>query len=167
MSKMQGEPAPLLSPALTAFMQQGLSISLASRDIRHVPSLTRCLACRVLDDATVVLFLLREQALDLLRDLQKCRRLAVVFSRPLTHQTIQIKGELVEVRPCEAEEHPLIERQLTRIREELVGMGFPDTMLRTFFQVVWENVDAVRFLPDAVFEQTPGPRAGHRMENVP
>lgn len=166
MAQTPASATPLLSPALIAFMQQGLSISLASRDIRHVPSLTRGLACRVLEDEVVVLFLLREQATDLLRDLEKCRRLAVVFSRPPTHQTIQVKGELLKIRTVAAEERPLIEGQLARVRDELIGMGFPETMLRTFFRVVWEDMAAVCFQPDAVFEQTPGPRAGHRMEGA-
>lgn len=158
--------AVVLPPALKAFMQQGVSISLSSRDIRHVPSLSRGLACRV-DDGAVILFLVTSQAEVLLRDLQRSGRGAVVFSRPRTHQTIQIKGDLLEIRAPETDEGQLIEAQVTALQRELLELGFSEPMLHCFYRYDWADLAAVCLAPTAIFEQTPGPRAGQRMEATP
>lgn len=84
---------PLLTDEDVRFMQSGVSISVASRDRRCVPSLARSAGCRLSGDhCRVSLLVLRSQARQLLQDISDTGAIAVVFSEPGTHRTIQVKG---------------------------------------------------------------------------
>ena len=82
-----------LSDEQIDFIQGGVSISLASRDVRRVPSVSKAVACRVAADRRRVCVLLDAgQSHTLLRDVASCGALAATFCQPSTHRTLQLKG---------------------------------------------------------------------------
>ncbi len=159
--------AGLLSPDNLAFIQQGVSINVASRDVRRVPSLTRALSCRV-DDAgcRLRIALVRSQSVDLLRDLQKSGAIAVVFTEPSTHRTLQIKGtDAREVTP-EPADIACLEHTRTAFTAEIGKLGFDAAFTARLFHVAPDDLVLLAFTPLTVFQQTPGPQAGELLGQV-
>jgi hypothetical protein len=154
----------LLDPAHAAFIQSGVSIVAASRDRDNSPMLVRAVACRVSPDRQrVTVFLSRRQAGTLLADVGSSRVLAVVFSQPSTHRTIQLKSvDAVEV-PLAAGDVERMAEHARLVVADLKRLGYGDEVLRAYFSYTVEDVAAVAFTPSAAFTQTPGPGAGARL----
>jgi hypothetical protein len=93
-------------------------------------------------------------------DLRENGRLAVTFSWPATHRTVQIKGSVREVREATQEERAFIEEYRERFAQGLAPAGLPLRLTRRLH--CWPAF-AVDVDIDAVFGQTPGPGAGARM----
>jgi hypothetical protein len=97
---------------------------------------------------------LMEKSLANLRD---NGQVAVTFSRTTTHQSIQVKGTCVAVRPGDLSDRESQERYRLAWSAELESVGMP----RGHTQRVryWPSV-AVDVSIREVFVQTPGPEAG-------
>ena len=155
------ESQPLLDDALASFVQGPVSIVAASRDASCVPSAARTLGCRVSADRwTVTLLLAQSQSAELLADLRRGAPIAVVFCRPSTHQTIQLKGLRAELATAGAEGLALQNRYASAYTEELARVGRPKAFLAALHETEPNDLVAVSFTPTAAFQQTPGPGAG-------
>lgn len=153
-----------LCPDDAAFIQQGLSISVASRDVRHVPSIARALGCRLSPDGqTVRLLLVRPQCETLLRDLEKTRQIAAVFTQPTTNRTLQIKGVDARVQAATAEDLALARCSEEAFGGEIGQLGFAREFNQRLFAFAPADLCAVTFTPADLFQQTPGPHAGERL----
>lgn len=162
---MKHAAAPVLSPQHAAFLQSGVSIIAASRNAANIPSVVRCLGCRVgADDGTVLLLLAASQGEALLTDIRACGAIAVVFSNPASHQTLQLKASDAAVVTVTAEDMTVVEAYRQRMLVELDRVGFGETFARAFFESRPEDLVGIRFTPEAAFDQTPGPRAGAKLE---
>jgi hypothetical protein len=84
-------------------------------------------------------------------------RIAVVSSEPISHETLQLKGRIEAVRIAAAEEEAFVRECLERFADALDQVGLPRAVTRTL--ACWPAF-AVDFAVEAVFDQTPGPRAG-------
>jgi len=155
---------PLLDDAHAAFIQSGVSIVAASRDGGNVPTLARAIACRVSPDRQrVTVFVSRSQCGALLADVRASRVLAVVFSQPSTHRTIQLKSDdAAEVALGAGDTERMVEHT-NRVIADLRRLGYGDTLLRASFGYATDDVAAIVFTPSAAFTQTPGPGAGGRL----
>lgn len=153
--------ARLLSLDNLAFIQKGVSINVASRDVRRVPSLTRALSCRLDDDGgRLRIAVSRSQGRDLLRDIEKSGVIAVVFTEPSTHRTLQIKGiDAGEVTPDAADFESLARTRIA-FGAEIGRLGFDAAFNQRLFHVERDDLAVLAFTPQAVFQQTPGPDAG-------
>lgn len=90
---MPAPAAALLSPDDVAFIGRGVSTLVASRDARLRPSVMRAMGSTVTADGRcVTVYLSRLQARQLLSDLASCARIAVTFSQPASHRTLQLKA---------------------------------------------------------------------------
>jgi len=152
----------LLDEAAAAFLHRpGVSITAASRDEANVSRIGRCLGCRVsADRKRVTVFVASTQYRAFFDALRASRTIAVVFSLPSTHRTMQLKGSdaLVEsLAPGDAE---IIARHVEDFVEELGSLGYSREMVRAYHWCEVEEVRAICFTPTAAFEQTPGPGAG-------
>ena len=155
---------PPLDAANAAFIRCGVMVSVASRDSRHVASLSRALGCRVAPDRRrVTAFLAATQAEVLLRDLRDTRAIAVVFTQPSTHRTIQLKGTDASLGPPEPGDFALIEANAAALTTDVARLGYTETFARTMLAFEADDVVAVTFTPTAAFAQTPGPQAGKRL----
>lgn len=154
----------LLRPDDAEFIQQGISICVASRDVRHVPSLSRAFACRIADDGKLHLILARSHGMQLVNDLQKSAQIAVVFTQPSTHRTLQIKGSDARVSAPVPADIECLQRTETAFTRELATIGFAADFVRRLFTCERDDLCVVSFTPADVFLQTPGPQAGSRRE---
>ena len=76
-------PDPLLGEPLVAFVESGLSITVASRGERLVPSIAKAAGLRVAADRRSVSVLVFADAAEaVLRDIAHCAQVAVCLTRP-------------------------------------------------------------------------------------
>ncbi len=155
-------PTPFrLDPDHLRFMTDGVSINTASSGAHGLPSQCRAFGCRV-DDAgrRIRVFLSGAQAADLLRDVGQSRALAVVFSDPPTHRTIQLKGRDARVEPLSPGDPGVVAAYRTAFVACLRPLGFTEPMVRALLDCPDADLVAVAFTPEAAFNQTPGAQAG-------
>ena len=152
----------LLDEAAAAFLHRpGISITAASRDSRNVSRIGRCLGCRVTADREKVTVLIASEQYRAFFDaLAVSRTIAVVFSYPSTHQTLQLKGTDAGVESLAPGDPQLAERHVNNFVEELGSLGYNRDVVRTTHWCEVAELRAVTFTPSAAFEQTPGPGAG-------
>lgn len=160
------DTSALLRPEDETFIQQGISICVASRDVRHVPSISRALACRVNEDGRLTLILSRSQSAQLIRDLERFAQIAVVFTQPSTHRSLQIKGSDARVASAGPSDRDLVVKTEQAFVAELAKIGFPAESVRPMFACAEEDLCVVTFTPADIFTQTPGPGAGARQETT-
>lgn len=155
-------PAPAVLDAATAeFIASGLSINAATTRPDAVPSMARATGCRVSADArTVTLLFAAAPAMALLDDLRRCGAVAVVFSEPSTHRTLQLKGNDARIVPPESGDAALAAAYVNTFVDGLTRLGYPGEVLRAVLAHDPGDLVAVEFTPLAAFSQTPGPGAG-------
>jgi hypothetical protein len=153
--------APLIDEELAAFLQSGISMHAASVGPGNVPRIARAAGCRIAPDRrTVTLYLVESQARDLLQDLRANGAVAVAFTRPKSHRTVQLKGVDARVEPVRPEDVPDIDRQVAAFDAELESIGFPQRFGWTLAGGGALGLAAIAFTPASAFVQTPGPSAG-------
>ena len=138
-----------LSEEQAAFICSGLSITASSRDGRFIPSISRVLACAV-----------KSQALQLLLDIKASAEIAVVFSQPSSHRTLQIKGKNTHQSDIQDGDIVLIDQCIRGFADNLASIGYPREFAHAFHHYSPDDVAAISFTPVALFEQSPGPDAG-------
>jgi hypothetical protein len=150
-----------LPPDLVAMMARGISVIVAARDAALRPSLMRAVGSRVeADGRDITVYLSRPQSRQVLEDLASNGHIAVVFSEPSTHRTVQLKASRVELRGAGEGDAPVLERYLRSMENEIQRVGFAPPLTRAMLAHRLQDVVAVRFTPEQAFDQTPGPRAG-------
>ena len=155
---------PLLPDDVAAFIQGGVSMTVASRDERLVPSINKAVGCRVsADRRQVTMLLFAEPAEVLARDIAHCRQAAVVFSQPSTNRTVQLKGRDVVSVPVQPADVALVRRYIALFAAELGHLGWDQSYVESLFWHEPVHLIAFRFTPEGAFHQTPGPSAGAAM----
>lgn len=155
---------PQLDESRVAFLTGPVAISVASRDGSLTPSLARAYGCRVsADRRTVILFLSTARSESLLRDLRAAGPVAAVFTRPKTHQSMQLKATRADIRPLSPGDRELMHGWGANFDAEIRALGYKAHFADAFRQPTHDDAVAVEFMPTAVFEQTPGPGAGKRL----
>jgi hypothetical protein len=150
----------LLDPSHVAFMAGPVSISASSRSASNEPVLSRAHGCRVDADGRVTLLFAQSRAVSFLAAVREARAVAAVFSRPRTHQTMQIKGDAAELAPAAPDDLELARRYVEAFVEELTPLGYAESAMRNLLWYVPEDLVRLAFSPRVAFDQTPGPRAG-------
>ena len=154
----------MLDDAHAALIRSRVSMTLASCDAVLAPSIVRGFGCRIADDRrSVTVFVSAGRAVVVLRDVRASGRLAVVFSRPSTHQTLQLKSIDARVVPLEDGDRAIMSAYAAEFREELIAIGHPDPFAAMLQRFLPDDAVAVRFGIVAAFDQTPGPHAGQRL----
>ena len=80
-----------------------------------------------------------------------------MFARPEDDRACQVKGTFVSARPAADDEEALVRGQFEGFLRQLEFIGRPGESTRVWR--VWPAI-AVRLRVTAVFDQTPGPKAG-------
>ncbi len=163
---MSTKPAtPLLSEAQAQFIVRQVSILVGSCDARCQPSVVRAYGCRVSADRhTVTVFLAVAQSRRVLQDLNAGGAIAVVFSRPSTHETLQIKGTTAQIVPLEKGDRKQMQAYGRSFSEEIANLGCGERFSTAIMSGIAEEAVGVIFTPTAAFDQTPGPHAGSRLD---
>jgi hypothetical protein len=140
------------------YLEPGRSVVIGTVDAAGWPSCCRGIAIVVAEDRrSVVVFLPVATAAETVANVASNGRLAVVTTHPVTHVTVQLKGRSRAVRVAGEEERPTIEAYFERFADVLDSIGLPRGISRGMAR--WPAF-AIEIEVDAVFEQTPGPRAG-------
>lgn len=159
---------PLLDASQAAFLVGPVAIGMASHDAAGQPSLARAFGCRVAPDRReIVVFLSRRRSVSLLCDLAAGAPVAAVFSRPLTHATLQLKGKHARLEALQAGDREIMLAAGAAFSAELIALGYSEPFARAIMAGCAEEAVAAAFVPVALFEQTPGPNAGIRLEPRP
>lgn len=153
---------PVRLPAdLLAIMDRGVSCIVGSRDEALRPSIMRAVGSQVTaDGAGITVFLARSQSRQLLQDVASTGHVAVVFSQPASHRTVQLKARSASIRPATEADRPALERYLASMEHEIGRIGYTAQMARAMLAWRLEDLVALSFTPEQAFDQTPGPRAG-------
>ena len=160
---MRSSP-PLLSPDWIALVAGGISTIASSCDAALRPSLMRAMASTITPDGrSVTVFVARRQSRQLLQDLSTTGRIAVVFSQPASHRTLQVKADRVQVRPMVEADRPVLDRYLLAMEQELIAVGVEPRFTGAMLAYTPGDVVAIQFEPMDAFDQTPGTRAGARL----
>jgi hypothetical protein len=137
----------------------------ASRDAALRPSLMRAVGSSVADAGrSITVFVSRRQSRQLVQDIAATGHVAVVFSEPSTHRTVQVKATRATLRNAVPADAPLLARYLASMEHEIQLVGYPIEVPRAMLAHRLDDVVAVTFEPELAFDQTPGPRAGTRLQ---
>jgi hypothetical protein len=155
------EQPPLLNASVAAFVQSGLSITVAARDERLVPCIAKALACRVDESRREVRVLLFADAAEAVsKQLALNGQIAVCLSRPSTHETVQLKGRDARTALATAQDVAWARRSLDLFADDIGRLGWN----RDFADILlWRDpadLIAICFTPEGAYAQTPGPGAG-------
>lgn len=155
------DDASVLDDAVLALMGRRVSIIVASRDREHRPHLMRAIGWRLSADRRRISVLMTARtSVPVIDDVRDNGAIAVVFSEPTTHHSVQLKGRAAVVEPTIPGDDELLETYAERLTEELGQLGFAPAFVRALLDRSESEVVAVTFTPTHAFEQTPGPRAG-------
>lgn len=152
---------------IVAFIQSGVSITLAACAPGRVPSMSRGYACKPVDDDTIGVILPRTQAAEALDNICLTGRVAVAFSQPTTNRTTQIKGTDARIVAFDPDDEHLVRKHIEEFVPEAVALGTPEEMVRALLSYQREDLVMVLFTPTSGFDQTPGPKAGHPLPATP
>src|SRR5262249_53378285 len=126
---------PFLDEDNAAFVQRGISIVAASRDATLMPSIARATGCVVSPDRRrVTIFAIESQAQQLLADVRASGRIAVVFSQPTTHRTLQLKAEDARIRPLRGEERAVVAAYVDAFAIEIGRLGHTGAQAHIMFE---------------------------------
>ncbi len=151
-----------------AFIQTGVSISLAACAPGRRPSMSRGLACKLLDGGRRIgIALRRSQSAEVLENIRLTGRVAVVFSQPTTNRTVQLKGVDACIEAFDPADQALIDQHIADFVPEVVALGTPADMVRALLAYTLDDMVMVVYTPSAGFDQTPGPKAGERLSGKP
>ena len=156
---------PLLDEADAAFIQGGVTISASSCTAENAPVMARAVGCRVSPDRRKITLLFRmPSAEEFLEGIRVGRQIAVVFSQPGTHKTIQLKGSDAAVVSVRKGDTQLAERYGDVAVAEICPLGYEESLVRAFMSFDPNDLTAVEFTSSNAFLQTPGPRAGEPLK---
>lgn len=154
----------LLTAIQATFMQGAVSMNVATRNADNLPTVMRAYGCALAADLrSVRVFVYPVHNENLLRHLQYHRVIAAVFSRPSTHESIQLKGDDAAISPATSADLAVMERYLLIMSEELRAIGFPATFTDAMLPPATNDAVAICFTPLHAFAQTPGPQAGRKL----
>ena len=146
------------------FVTGVMSISIATRDAQLRPSVGKAVGCAVSGDRrSITVMVDSRRSAQVVADIAAGSPVAVVFSLPATHRTVQIKGERGTLAAATPTQQVRARMHVDAIVEHLAALGYAEPALRALFGYEPDALLGLRFSPTAVFAQTPGPRAGERI----
>ena len=157
-------PTPLLDEAQARFITRRVSMSMAACDAACTPSLARAFGCRVSPDRrTLTVFLSVPYARAVLENLRNGSAVAVAFTLPSTHETLQFKGRQAQIVPLADGDRELMRAYGQSFHDELDALGYHDPFASAIVSGAGEEAVGISFEPVAAFNQTPGPTAGQAL----
>ncbi len=157
--------APLLDASQIAFMCSGVSISIATCGADGMPQLVRGIGCCVaVDGLQVTVFVPAAKSQAAQRDIAANGAIAVTFSQPTTHRTIQLKSRDAHIASLPPDGPALVDAYCDAFMAEVDAIGFKAPMVRALLSCPPGQLVALRFCPSAAYSQTPGPNAGKALE---
>ncbi|MDS9469301.1 hypothetical protein RGQ15_17195 [Paracoccus sp. MBLB3053] len=152
---------------LAQFVQSGISVILGSVDRNARPVAAIGLACRVLDGGVLRVIARAPAITPILASVAAGSGIAVTFSRPVTHRSIQFKSDRARIVPAEDADWLAVEHQTAIFRQELLEVGHDEAFADYIVMCSVNEVAVFELTPDHGFVQTPGPGAGAALAGRP
>lgn len=151
---------PVIGNDFAALIRRRVSIIVSSRDAARTPHLMRAVGCRLAPDRReLTLFLDRRGGRQVIEDVAANGQVAVVFSEPSTHQSVQVKGRDARTEVPRPGDHALVEHYIECFADEIAPLGYPRELVVALFAHRPEDLVAIRFTPGEAYDQTPGAHA--------
>jgi len=155
----------IIDADLATFLTERVSLIVAVVADSGVPDLALALGCRVDVEAGRIDLILDEAVATSLLTLVKAGRqeVALVASRPSDLRTVQVKGGNARLQSFPLPWLDALEQGIRGRRDELAKIEFGGSYAATLYHFSPESLVCLRFDASAVFEQTPGPKAGQQL----
>jgi len=149
---------------LKAFLEGPVSVLVGTRDSRLVPEITRAWGPRVSDDRQhISLCVPMGTSRKTLDNIDSNGEIAVCFSLPTNYRTFQLKGRHPTTTEPDRTDLAIVERH----RDAFATVNEPLGQRREHIEAFWRSeietsavLVKIVFVPEQVFDQTPGPGAG-------
>jgi hypothetical protein len=154
-----------MDPELASFLSSPVMIIIGTSDEQCRPEIGRAVGAAMDCSAGVAKLVVSAwQWPQTIRNLRANGRAAVTFARPSDYVSFQVKGR-ADIMPAGTEDILRSERYMADILTVLSGLGLDPRLAAPWLT----NRDAVsvRIELDAVFVQTPGPKAGQQVLGQP
>lgn len=146
---------------LRGWTDGGTSIVVGTVDADGIPTCCRGIAIATKDDFdTITVYIPAATAQETVANVATTRRVAVNATRPLTHESVQIKGLTRGVRLAQPSEEQYVRQRLHDFAEVLEQIGLP---MRVTSSLAHWPAFAIDVSVEQVFNQTPGPKAGNEI----
>jgi hypothetical protein len=150
-----------ISDEMAAFLEQGNSMLVATRNAALEPHATRACGVRVLGADRIAVLLPRATAAQTRANLQENGDVAVCVGSPTDFRTVQLKGRCLGVTDCSPEDLLLSEQQLRGFADAVAPLGVGRAQARNLWLFdCW----CIEVHVTSAYTQTPGPGAGARIE---
>ena len=153
-----------LAPDLAAYLTSRISVQVGACDDDGFTSVVRALGARVSGDQCRVTILMgRSQAEPVLAMLRANGKIAVVFSHPVSHRTVQLKGRDAALEAATPADEATLGPYAVAMAGHLAADDVPEAVARALVSCAPGDLIAVSFTPSEAYGQTPGPGAGQRL----
>ncbi len=152
---------PLLAGELAAFLTQGNSTIVATRNAAREPHVTRACGLRLLDAERLVILLPRPTSGPSLANVRNNGELALNVSSPRNFRGVQLKGRCLAIGEPTALDRAAAEEQFAAFAEAIRGFGNSRAKARNLWLF---DCTAVELEVHSAFTQTPGPGAGEPLK---
>jgi hypothetical protein len=153
-----------ISAELKAFLESGVSVVVGTHDAGLIPEVTRGWGLLVSKDRkSISLCAPLATSGKTLDNLAGNGQMAVCCSLPTSYKTVQLKGQCIERADPSCADLAAVERHREAFGRLNEQVGMPRQSTETFWQRELESSPALiklRFVPEQIFDQTPGPDAG-------
>jgi len=156
-------PTPLiLTPEQTALLQGPLSMNVGAVGRDGWPYVCRAQGVVVARDRrTLTVLLSASRGRAVLEALDAGSAITLVVRRPATHATLQLKASHAARSGVSAAHRAASAHCVAAFGSELETLGYAAGLKTTLASVLpTDDLVALRFVPEIVFDQTPGPDAG-------
>jgi hypothetical protein len=153
-----------ISAELKAFLESGVSVVVGTRNADLVPEITRVWGLLVSKDRkSISLCAPLATSHKTLDNLTGNGQMTVCCSLPTSYKTVQLKGQYIERADPSRADLAAVERHREAFRRLNESIGIPLQRTETFWRRELETSPVLvklRFVPEQIFDQTPGPDAG-------
>lgn len=133
-----------------------------TRDATLMPECTRAWGIKVgAGNGTVTIFVSEAIAGKTIENLRENGRIAITCTRPTDHVTCQLKGQVRGIKPVTRVDRDVSRQWHGEFMAELTAIGVPAALSEAW---ITEPTLAVEIAVTDVFDQTPGPGAGRKLE---
>jgi hypothetical protein len=143
-------------------LEPGVAVLVGTVDAQGTPSTCRGIAVASSDElATLTAYVPVATSQEVIRNIALTRRIAVAACHPITHRATQLKGIALDARLAREDEAPYVRERLEAFADVLDRVGVPRRVTRS---VAHWPAFAITMQVEHVFDQTPGPNAGARIQ---
>jgi hypothetical protein len=156
--------APSLPSALYDLLDAGVIVYVGTRSAALEPDAVMGFGMHAPGGSTeITVFIAAAFASAALADLRDNGQIAITIADPTTNRAMQLKGSWIGERRVTDGDRAFLQRYREQLTCQLALVGVPRSVSR---RLVWWPVVALQVQVTEVFDQTPGPGAGNRAQDV-